>query len=581
MPFHARPISFKPPRLKGLSARLIASHYENNYGGAVRRLNAIRGELAALDPASAAGLSPERAEARGADRHQLDAAARGLFRQRWAKAAAAIPTGALAEAIARDFGSLAKWRAEFVAMGKALGGGSGWVVLTRSPRDGTLVNVWAADHTHSLAGGTPVLALDMYEHAYHIDFGATPAAYVDAFMANIAWERIAARFAGDAPAPSRTPSTRRPRAAMLDADPDLVVIDARLAADAATVPVRLRGARRAPPDKVDEVRRVAARGHQGPGLLRLGLRDRRRLRRQAARARHRRRRRRRRHRHLARRRPADRTAQGRRSDMKWVTRERPKIDRIACPWLIERFIEKQPEFLYVPADKVLSHRQGDRRDPLRHPRREVQPCRREVQLRRLHRRVQARRAGPRQAGRHRARRRHLAARPDAAVARPVRDLAGPQPRLCQDDHEMLKHGMVMYDALYAWCRQPGGRDARLAAEDGLTAMTDTTAEAGLACRRAHAADAGRADRSHPAAARGAQPGGQRRADRGDDQRRRALRRPARPRCAGRPGAGLSADDADAADGQHGHGRRDRRLDRPRDRRRDVAKMRRRSSSMPW
>ncbi len=54
MSFHARPISFKPPRLNGLSARLIASHYENNYGGAVRRLNAIRGELATLDPASTA-----------------------------------------------------------------------------------------------------------------------------------------------------------------------------------------------------------------------------------------------------------------------------------------------------------------------------------------------------------------------------------------------------------------------------------------------------------------------------------------------------------------------------------------------
>jgi len=40
--------------------------------------------------------------------------------------------------------------------------------------------------------------------------------------------------------------------------------------------------------------------------------------------------------------------------MKWVTRERPKIDRIACPWLIQRFIEKEPEFLYVPADRVLA-----------------------------------------------------------------------------------------------------------------------------------------------------------------------------------------------------------------------------------
>ena len=56
MSFHARPISFKPLRLKGLSARLIASHYENNYGGAVRRLNAIRSDLAQLDPASAPGF---------------------------------------------------------------------------------------------------------------------------------------------------------------------------------------------------------------------------------------------------------------------------------------------------------------------------------------------------------------------------------------------------------------------------------------------------------------------------------------------------------------------------------------------
>ena len=63
--------------------------------------------------------------------------------------------GALAEAIARDFGSVARWRAEFVAMGKALGGGSGWVVLTRAPRDGRLVNVWSADHTNSLGRSLP------------------------------------------------------------------------------------------------------------------------------------------------------------------------------------------------------------------------------------------------------------------------------------------------------------------------------------------------------------------------------------------------------------------------------------------
>jgi len=55
--------------------------------------------------------------------------------------------------------------------GKALGGGSGWVVLVHSHRDGRLMNQWAADHAHALAHSTPILALDMYEHSYHIDYG--------------------------------------------------------------------------------------------------------------------------------------------------------------------------------------------------------------------------------------------------------------------------------------------------------------------------------------------------------------------------------------------------------------------------
>lgn len=252
MTFLARPISFKPPRLKGLSPKLIASHYENNYGGAVRRLNAIRGDLSQLDPATAPGF-----RLNGLKREELIASNSMLLHEVYfdslGEGGGGDPTGELAQAIARDFGSLDRWRAEFVAMGKALGGGSGWVLLTRSPRDGTLSNVWAADHTHGLAGGTPVLALDMYEHSYHIDFGANVAGYVDAFMANIAWSRVAARFAGKPfEAKPHTVTTSDARA-MLDADPNLVVIDARLAQDATTVPVRLRGARRAPPDRVDEV----------------------------------------------------------------------------------------------------------------------------------------------------------------------------------------------------------------------------------------------------------------------------------------------------------------------------------------
>lgn len=264
MLFHARPISFKPPRLKNLSPRLTASHYENNYGGAVRRLNAIHDELAALDPAAAPGF-----RLNGLKREELIATNSMILHEVYfdslGEGGGGDPDGVLAEALARDFGSIAKWRAEFVAMGKALGGGSGWVLLTASPRPrddggGTLSNVWAADHTHGMAGGMPILALDMYEHAYHIDFGSNAAGYVDAFMANIAWERVAAHFTGTAAAP-RPHTIDAPTArAMLDADPDLLVIDARLALDATTVPVRLRNARRAPPEKVDEVAATLPKG---------------------------------------------------------------------------------------------------------------------------------------------------------------------------------------------------------------------------------------------------------------------------------------------------------------------------------
>src|SRR4051794_27772602 len=219
MSFQARPISFKPPRLNGLSGRLIASHYENNYGGAVRRLNAIAEELAAHDPAALPSF-----RLNGLKREELIASNSMLLHEVYfdslGEGGGGDPDGALAEAIARDFGSLARWRGEFVAMGKALGGGSGWVVLTRSPRDGRLCNVWSADHTHSLAGGTPVLALDMYEHSYHLDFGSNAAGYDDAFMANIAWGSIANRFAGRAAEP-RSHMIDAPTAkAMLDADPE-------------------------------------------------------------------------------------------------------------------------------------------------------------------------------------------------------------------------------------------------------------------------------------------------------------------------------------------------------------------------
>jgi superoxide dismutase, Fe-Mn family len=262
MSFHVRPISFKPPRLSGLSARLIASHYENNYGGAVRRLNAIRGELANLDPASAPGF-----RLNGLKREELIATNSMILHEAYfealGEAGGGDPTGTLAEAIARDFGSLAKWRAEFVAMGNALGGGSGWVVLTRSPRDGTLSNVWAADHTHSLAGGTPVLALDMYEHAYHIEFGANCKAYVDAFMRNVDWQAVQDRYEDALKVAPPRPLVQKEFGdlpgidvedvrAMLDAGKPLQLIDVRARHSVSRTPEIAVGATWRDPERVPE-----------------------------------------------------------------------------------------------------------------------------------------------------------------------------------------------------------------------------------------------------------------------------------------------------------------------------------------
>jgi Fe-Mn family superoxide dismutase len=184
MTYAMKPLGCDPARIKGMSERLIVSHYENNYGGAVKRLNLIDEQLAGLDYAKAAGFLLN-----GLKREQLIAMnsmiLHELFFDGLGEQSAPGPT--LHDALAKDFGSFERWQSEFIAMGKALGGGSGWVLLSWSPRDRRLVNQWASDHCHTLAGGTPILALDMYEHSYHMDFGAKAAGYVEVFMNAINW----------------------------------------------------------------------------------------------------------------------------------------------------------------------------------------------------------------------------------------------------------------------------------------------------------------------------------------------------------------------------------------------------------
>ncbi len=193
MRYSLAPIYCRPWLLSGLSQKLIESHYENNYGGALRRLNAIAEKLESLDFAKTPGYVVN-----GLKREELVALNSTLLHELYFASlvggADPKPPQAFAEALERDFGSVDRWRDEFVAMGNALAGGSGWVLLCHVPRDGRLINQYAADHAQAIAGAIPILALDMYEHAYHIDFGANAKAYVDAFMRNVDWKSVQARY---------------------------------------------------------------------------------------------------------------------------------------------------------------------------------------------------------------------------------------------------------------------------------------------------------------------------------------------------------------------------------------------------
>ncbi|HKA41939.1 MAG TPA: Fe-Mn family superoxide dismutase [Burkholderiales bacterium] len=192
MRYQLTPMFYRPYLLNDLSQKLIESHYEHNYGGALRRLNAIKEQLESLDFAAAPACvigdlkREELAALNSTLLHELYFASLGP---------AGRPTAALVDVLARDFGSAERWRCEFIAMGRALAGGSGWVLLVYLPRDGRLANQYASEHSQAVAaGGIPILALDMYEHAYHIDFGANAEAYVHAFMRNIDWKALQLRY---------------------------------------------------------------------------------------------------------------------------------------------------------------------------------------------------------------------------------------------------------------------------------------------------------------------------------------------------------------------------------------------------
>jgi|SRR5437867_4668371 len=187
-----KPLAFDPAKLKGLSERLIRSHWENNYGGSVKALGVVKTHLA---QALANKDTPPFIYNALKREHLLRTGSVVFHEYYFDNLGGSGQAGApVRKVIGEAFGSFDTWETEFRRIGAGLGGGSGWVVLGYNTQTRQLENYWLADHAHGPAATLPLLVMDMYEHSYQLDYGAAAAKYIDAFFANIQWDTVARRI---------------------------------------------------------------------------------------------------------------------------------------------------------------------------------------------------------------------------------------------------------------------------------------------------------------------------------------------------------------------------------------------------
>jgi Fe-Mn family superoxide dismutase len=184
-------LPFDPKQLTGLSPALLVSHHDNNYAGAVKNLNKVELELEQVTKDT-----PGFVVAALRERELLFTNSMILHEQYFANLGGdGKPGGDMATLLGETFGSVAAWEEKFRATALGLGGGSGWVILDLNFQSGDLRTYASQNHTQAVASGQPLLVLDMYEHAYAIDYGAAHAKYIDAFFQNLAWDVVDRRLA--------------------------------------------------------------------------------------------------------------------------------------------------------------------------------------------------------------------------------------------------------------------------------------------------------------------------------------------------------------------------------------------------
>ncbi len=184
-----KPRELKPAllQLDGISRASVEAHHRL-YQGYVGKRNEILGKLAGVDLSSANQVSSDLRALKvdltfaigGIKNHEVYFAHLG--------GEGGEPTGAIGDLIARDFGSAAAWRADLRATGMA---GRGWAWTAYDWDERRLFNyVGDAQNTYPVWGATPLVALDVYEHAYFLDYQTDRGSYIEAFFRNLDWDVV-------------------------------------------------------------------------------------------------------------------------------------------------------------------------------------------------------------------------------------------------------------------------------------------------------------------------------------------------------------------------------------------------------
>jgi len=178
----------KPKGLKGISDAQVEPHFEKHYKGYVKKINEVWTKLDTVDRSQAnQNFSDFRALKVEESFNWMGVVLHELYFENLSNKGGKV-SGAIKKAIEKNFGSFEKWKEDFIATGLAL---RGWSVLVLDLSSGRLINNGLDAHNvYGFMNAIPVLVLDVYEHAYFIDYATARKAYIEAFFKNINWQFV-------------------------------------------------------------------------------------------------------------------------------------------------------------------------------------------------------------------------------------------------------------------------------------------------------------------------------------------------------------------------------------------------------